>query len=369
MSPAVPIPSGLAYKPALQPVLDRLRLLYSRGGPDRIFASFEISSPALARFAARHPAAFCDYPEPAERAAFWDEFLRERATLEDDSVPAAYFSEFDQGLYGGLLGGDVRFLVHPENGWISSMVPPLLSNWSEFDRLELREDAVWLERYRKQLRVFVEKARRKFGVSHFILIDGLNFVFELVGATQAYVSLTEHPEMVRRAIDLAFLVNLRVQEMFFDAVPLLDGGTCSNMVQWIPGRVISESVDPFHMTSPRHFEIWGREPVQLMFDRFDGGVLHLHGNGRHLLESIQSLRGLKAVLLGDDRGYAPAHELLPEFRRRAPDLPFVVQIPYHEFVARLERHSLTGGVFYKVQDPIDANVANRLMDRVRAYRQ
>ena len=33
-------------------------------------------------------------------------------------------SELDQGLYGGLLGGDVRFLAHPENGWISSMVPP-----------------------------------------------------------------------------------------------------------------------------------------------------------------------------------------------------------------------------------------------------
>lgn len=361
-------PIQLAYKPTLNDVLARLRVLYSRRGLDQVFVSFNISSGALGRFATQHPAAFCDYPDPAERVLFWDEFLKERAALEDDSVPSAYLSEFDQGLYGGLLGGDVRFLVHPENGWISSMVPPLLASWSEFDRLELREDTAWLGRYRNQMGVFVEKARGRFGISHFILINGLNFVFELVGATQTYLSLSEHPQMIQRAIDLAFRVNLRVQELFFDTVPLLEGGTCSNMVQWIPGRVISESVDPFHMTSPRHFEAWGREPIQKMFDRFEGGVLHLHGNGRHLLESIQSLNGLRAVFLGDDRGYAPAHQLLPEFRRRVPDLPFVVQIGYADFVARLEQHSLTGGVFYQVQDPVEASVANGLMDRVRAYR-
>ena len=29
----------------------------------------------------------------------------------------------------------MRFLAHPDTGWISSMVPPLLSDWSELDRL------------------------------------------------------------------------------------------------------------------------------------------------------------------------------------------------------------------------------------------
>lgn len=368
-SPAALPRAGLAYKPSLGCVLERLRMLYSCRGFDQVFASFEVPSLALARFAEQHPAAFCEYPDPAERASFWNEYLKERTELEDDSVPRAYLSEFDQGLYGGLLGGDVRFLVHQENGWISSMVPPLLEDWSGFDRLEQREDSIWLDRYCRQLCLFVEKARGKFGVSHFILIDGLNFVFELVGATQTYISLAESPEMVRRAIDLAFRVNLDVQRRFFDTVPLLAGGTCSNMVQWIPGRIISESVDPFHMTSPRYFEEWGREPVQRMFDRFDGGVLHLHGNGRHLLESIRSVNGLKAVLLGDDRGYAPAHELLPQFRRRTPELPFVVNIEYPAFVDRIERHSLTGGVFYRVRGAVEINAANRLMERVRAYRQ
>jgi hypothetical protein len=358
----------LAYKPGLTEVMERLRALYSRTATDRILAGFEAPGTALAEFAAEHAGTFCEYPEPEGRARFWEKRLEERAALEDDSVPVAYLSEFDQGLYGGLVGGEVRFLAHPENGWISSMVPPLLADWNGFERLEFCRDGLWAGRYLRQLRVFAEAARGKFGVSHFILIDGLNFVFELVGATDTYLSLTEEPGMVRRAIDLAFDVNLWVQERFFETVPLLEGGTCSNMAQWLPGRIVSESVDPFHMTSVKYFEAWGREPIERIFGRFDSGVLHLHGNGRHLLEAIAGLPGLKCVLMNDDTGYAPAYTKTAEFRARAGDLPLVVFIPLAEFVAGLERHTLTAGVFYKVKGEVEASEANRLMERVRAYR-
>ena len=219
------------------------------------------------------------------------------------------------------------------------------------------------------MRVIAAAARGKFGISHFILINGLNFVFELVGATETYLSLVERPEMVRRAIDLAFEVNLRVQQTFFDTVPLFRGGTCSNMVQWIPGRIISESVDPFHMTSLDYFETWGRGPVERLYERFDGGVLHVHGNGRHLLGAVATLRGLKAVLLGDDKGYPRACDVLGSLRQRVGDLPLIVEIPYTDFVAGLTAHTLHGGVFYRVKNSTEVAEANRLMESVRAYRE
>ena len=274
----------------------------------------------------------------------------------------------DQGLYGGLLGGNVQFMAHPENGWISSMVSPLLKDWPEFDRLRLDPAHPWFERYREQLRVFVEGAEGKFALSHFILIDGLNFVFELLGATRTYMSLEDQPEMVRRAVDFAFELNVAVQQAFFDSVPLLEGGTASNMAQWVPGRIVSESVDPFHMTSVAYFETWGREPVQRIFDRFDGGVLHIHGNGRHLMEAVSSLRRLHAIYLGDDKGFPPAFDILPQLRARTRDIPLVLAVEFPRFVEKLHRHELVGGVFYKVSGAPDADTVNRLMEKVRAYR-
>ena len=358
----------LAYKPTAGDVIERLRLLQSRQAMDRVFASFSIPSAALDEFGRKYREGFCDYPNPRERIAFWDKFFAERAAVEDDSLPCAYLSEMDQGLYGGLLGGNVQFMAHPENGWISSMVAPLLKDWSELERIRFDLAHPWFERYREQLRIFVEGAAGKFAVSHFILIDGLNFVFELLGATETYMSLIENPAMVRRAIDFAFELNAAVQQAFFDCVPLVDGGTASNMAQWIPGRIVSESVDPFHMTSVQYFETWGREPAQRIFDRFDGGVLHIHGNGRHLMEAVSTLRRLHAIYLGDDKGFPEAFDILPQLRARTADIPLVLAVDFPRFVDKLNRHELVGGVFYKVSDAPDAATVNRLMEEVRDYR-
>jgi hypothetical protein len=362
-----PMPS-LEYKPNYPEVLERLHAFYDRRYGDRILATMQVPSPAIEDFKASYPTSQCEYPDPETRAEFWDRFLYERISVEDDSMPVAYLSEFDQGLYGGMLGGEVRFMAHPDNGWISSMVPPLLRDWSGFDRLQFNEANPWWQRYLTQLRVFAERSRGKWGVSHFILIDALNFVFELIGATATYLSVEEEPDLVRRAIDLAFDLNVRAQRTFFETIGLFERGTFSNFAQWMPGRIVSESLDPFHMTSVAYFEKWGREPAERILGTFDGGVIHIHGNGRHLLPAASSIRGLRAILLLDDTGFPAAFDVIAELKRRMGDMPTAVHAEYEPFVERLERHALPGGVLYKVNDVPDIDAANRLMEKVRAYR-
>jgi len=365
ISGEVPI---LKYKSGATELFDRLRAFYMRQADNRIFATMEVPNQSLARFRSEHTEGECVAPDPDERAEFWDRYLAERAAVEDDSLPVAYLSEMDQGLYGGLLGGDVRFMCHPENGWISSMVPPLLDDLDQFDVLRFDRSHPWWQRYIEQMKIFAEKSRGKWGVSHFILIDGLNFVFELIGGTQTYLNLYDRPDWIRRAIDFAFDLNVAVQEAFFEAIPPTAGGTFSNFAQWIPGRIVSESIDPFHMTSVEDFETWGREPVERILNHFDGGVIHIHGNGRHLLESAATIRGLVALLLLDDRGYPLAFDIVNELKQKVGDLPISLFAPYEAFAERLERRDLPGGVFYQVQGVPDLATAERLMEKVRAYR-
>lgn len=360
--------SHLAYKPDAADVVQRLCELYARQAGDRIFARMEIPTAAAAEFRRRHRETVCDYPDPAERCKYWDALYRERAAVRDDSMPCAYLSEFDQGLYGGLLGGDVRFMCNPESGWISSMVPPLLSDWSEFEGMQFDPTHPWWQRYVNQMQIFVRAAEGKWGISHFILIDALNFVFELVGATQTYLSVTDEPEIVRRAIDFAFDLNVAVQEAFFAEVPAFEGGTFSNFAQWLPGRIVSESIDPYHMTSVDFFEQWGREPAERIMGHFDGGVVHIHGNGRHLFDAAKTLNGLVAILLLDDVGYPPAIDELPDFRQRCEEIPLSCFVTYDDFIDRLNRHALPGGVMYQVTGVPGPDTANRLMERVRDYR-
>jgi hypothetical protein len=358
----------LRYKPDCDEVLTRLRGLYERRAGDCIFATMQVPSLTLAEFARQYPHAECDYPDPAERAEFWDSLLAERVAIEDDSLPSAYLSEFDQGIYGGLLGGKVRFMAHPDVGWISSMLPPLLRDWSEFDKLHYDESGPWWQRYCRQMEVFVARAADNWGISHFILIDSLNFVFELLGATETYLSVAEHPDLVRRAVDLGFELNVKAQRKFFDTVPMLQGGTLSNFAQWIPGQIVSESLDPFHMTSVAYFEEWGREPAERILDAFDGGVIHIHGNGRHLLEAAATIRGLKAFLLLDDRGFPLALDVIEDLKARVGEMPAALFADYGAFLERLRRHQLPGGVMYQVKNVPDIAAANRCMELVREYR-
>lgn len=357
-----------AYKQNAADTIERLRSLYARRAPDRIFAAFDLPSPTIADFKRRHAEGICEYPDPVQRILFWDHLLAERVALEDDSLPSAYLSELDQGLYSGVLGGDVRFNCNPDTGWISSMAAPLLANWSDFGRLRLNPDHPWFQRYAHQLALFIEGAREKFGVSNFILINGLNFVFELMGATETYLGLIDCPDLIRQAMALGFQINLEIQRRFFAAGTLVAGGTCSFGVQWMPGRIVSESVDPFHMTSVACFEEWGRAISEQIMAEFDGGTTHLHGNGRHLIEAVCSMKGLKAICLGDDKGFAPAIDELKGLRQRAGDMPLVVPVTFLDFKRRLDRKELSGGALYLVQGAGSVAEINRTMESVRAYR-
>ena len=357
----------LSYCPDGWARLERLRALFCERPQDRIFARMEVETNALRKFAEKFPPGYTQRPELEGRTAFWEELFAERAVIRDDSIPSAYLTEMDQGLYGGIVGGRAQFMAHPETGWISSMVSPILKDWSGLEKLVIDHQGEWYRFYLSALAQFRKAGEGKFGISHFILIDGLNFLFELFGATQTYLELLDHPEKVRQAIDFAYELNVDVQKTFFEHSPLLQGGTCSNMVEWIPGRIVSESVDPFHMTSIACFEEWGREPVERILATFDGGVLHIHGNGRHLLEAIATIRGLKAVFLADDLHFPSAFSVLRNLKRRLGDLPIVLKAEFPEFAAALESHRLEGGVLYKVQHVPDADAANRLMDRIRPY--
>jgi hypothetical protein len=364
----------LLYKKNAEEVIKRITSLLEGEASDRIFASFVLPSEAMKDFQKRYTESFfSEYPDPFERVAFWDRHLQGRTLLEDDSIPYAYPSEFDQGLYGGMLGGDVRFLAMAEDGWvssgwISSMVPPLLKNLSDLDTLSFNESNVWLQRYKKQLGIMTDTAREKFGIAHLILIDGLNFVFELIGATDTYLSIEDSPELVRKAIDLGFDINLKVHDTFFDIVGGVNGGTCSWVIPWLPGRIICESVDPFHMTSIDYFEKWGREPIDRIFKKYDGGVLHIHANGRHLTDAVSTIAGLKALLFVDEKDHPPVFSILDDLKKRSGGIPVSVYANYKDFTERLNNHTLPGGTFYYVSGAENADEVNRCMEKVREYR-
>ncbi len=357
----------LSYKKNLNDTLSRLSDLYQGRCEGKIYARMNVISSFQRDYLRNNPPGECSYPDPYERIRVWDEYLKERQDIEDDSMPACYPSEFDQGLYAALVGGEIRFLQNEDAIWISSMVKPFLDDLRCVQNMKLDPEHPWFKTYRKQLRIFREHAQGKFGISHFILIDSFNFLYELRGATQAYLDAEENPHLVQTVIDFAYKLNVWVMDTFFEEIPLFEGGTFSNFGQWIPGRVVSESVDPFHITSVDYFLRWGKEPVERIFSYFDGGLIHLHSNGRHLLESVAQLKGIKGIFMADDVWNPPSISLLADFHPLRGSIPLLIPSTYQDFLSALQNHSLVGNTFYIVDNVPSVSVANRLMEKVRDY--
>ena len=102
----------LSYCPNGYERIERLRCLYDSRPRDRIFAIVGTPSRALESFSQRYAEGYTGCPDPADRAEFWDGLLGERAAVNDDSIPCAYLSEMDQGLYGGICGGRIQYMAH-----------------------------------------------------------------------------------------------------------------------------------------------------------------------------------------------------------------------------------------------------------------
>ena len=359
----------MLYKKNYREVIARLKDLYSGGGRDRIYAKMEIPNPAIEKMKCELKDGPAPCPDLEERADFWDEMLSAYGDLRDDSIPCAYISEADQGLAGGMLGGEVRFLLDTATGWVSSMAPPFAESVRDIYTYKIDINNKWYRYYDEELKIFRRKAGDKFGVSHWCSLDGLHLLAEMRGFTETYYAMIDDPDACRYVINFASALALTLQNRFFEVVGLFEGGTCSNMAQWLPGRCISGSVDMYHLASANLFEEWGREHIQKMINCFDGAVLHIHSNGHHLIEHISSLKNLKAILLLDDEWNTPAYQDMERLDPLREGVPYCIAIPFEAFTDRLTKGELYPNVFYTVSGVPDTETANLLMKDVIEYRR
>jgi hypothetical protein len=355
------------YKANYKEALCRLNELYSKRGLNKIYAKMNIQNPYLDEYKISNPDCETTYPDIDERINFWDKVLSFNKDIQDDSIPSCYLSEFDQGLYSALLGAKIRFLNSASTGWVSSMCAPFVSDINNIDNFILDENNIWYKRYLQQLELFKKKAYSKFGISHFILISGMNFIIEMLGATDAYYLMLEDEENTQKAIDFSIKLNIWVHNTFFEHIGLFEGGTCSNFAGWIPGKIVSESVDPFHLTDIETFKRWGKKTIEEIFSKYDGGTVHIHGNGHHLIEEVSNIEGIKCIHFIDEEFNTPAYKKLYEISEKRSNVPIIISIPYIDFYIMLNEKTLENNILYDVQNVPNIKIANSLMHEVKQY--
>lgn len=129
------------------------------------------------------------------------------------------------------------------------------------------------------------------------------------------------------------------------------------------------SADAYHLANPDFYYCWGEPHLHKLLNHFGGGLLHLHSNGRHLLEHVRKLKHLICIYLIDEPWSPRAYDLLTDLKKKAGDVPLVIGCGFDEFERDLTAGRLPGNVlYYLVKGAPSVAAANRLMKKVRAYR-
>jgi hypothetical protein len=297
--------------------------------------------------------------------------LQKRGEVEDDTLPVAY-SILDGGesMIGGLFGKPIKF-YHRDHYAAYSKAEEVVQDYSTLPTFSKKNE--WFQRFLSIQKCFEKHMGDCFGQHPCLTMDALNFVVEMRGTTSAYLDLYEHPEEIRLLLELGLKFNIAFQDAQRKMISKFGGGCFEWLCQWVPfENAVSLSVDAYAITSVEHYVEYGFDYQRRLIEHFGHGFLHFHCTRADLAKEVIKLPGLELFQFGDDpKDKTPNIDHLPEMREIVGDVPMMIKCRKPEFVIRLDKGELMPNVWYYVgQDGenFTKDEANRLMDRVRAYR-
>jgi hypothetical protein len=350
--------SPFTYKPNLVETVERHRRFWTQRMPDQILVAIK----SVDELPFIDPSVQCPDLEAMFNA--WDTNYHARQAILDDHIPVGRIS-FGSAAFGGFLGAKVTF--EHGIGWAQ----PFLESYDQLDGLIYDPQNPWIVRQQQACRYFVEHANGKFPLCETEVLDGLNLVEGLRGSL-VYTDVYDYPEAVHRLLEFSSDFNIQILNMQRQILApnlFYEEGIFSMFRIWLPGRAPWMSVDAYGNCSPQIFSEFGTPYLQRMMDYYDGGWIHLHAHALHLLPEIIKLDRLVGLGIFDDPNVPGGFEKLQSIRQVTQDIPLQIDCSARQLEQAMFNQTLPGNVMYMIKDGVKSvDQANRLMDRVRAYR-
>ncbi len=358
------------YKPNLDEVVERHRLLWSRQLSNGILAILDVEDAPYdpynlpEKYKTTEMSPLAQSPDIERMFHAWDLCFSRRRHLRDDSLPVARM-----GLggyeFGGILGGELVF-----SGYAPFLKGPLVKEWSDLDSLHLDKDNIWYQHRLEMCRYFAEHARGKFGCCEGDNITAGNLL-ELLRGSQAYLDILDNPAECRRTMarGVEWAGKLLVaQRLLLGDTRVYRGGSFHNFYIWLPDDAVWLSADFYCVCKASTYLQLGQVYDQQLIDKLGGGWVHTHSNGLHIIPDLVTLKGLKGLGVWEDQPPNPRpFERLQGIRKVTEDIPLMIRCRLEEFEAGLANGSLPGGICYEVFSLPSVAEANALMKRVYAY--
>jgi hypothetical protein len=283
--------------PDFDATLARIRRFTTNGRPGDALINLDLHGSGFP-LPPRTP--FTRWRFPADLRRYLDEQIalllatwEHKRGLDDDAIPCLY-PRFGIAEHSAFIGGEVEFSAD------TSYVHPCISDWTDLDRLELRDDSPWLRLVVDGLRYLAEQSAGRFAVMQRGAMAPLDLANALRG-NDLFTDFYDSPGEVHRLLEFctkACSFYLAHQKR---VVPDLAGGTLSGCYVWLPGNAVGHlSEDASVLCSPAQYREFGRPYTARVVAPFDHAFMHLHTAGVRTFPDILSIDRIDFIELAND---------------------------------------------------------------------
>jgi hypothetical protein len=242
-----------------------------------------------------------------EQIAFLLETWANKRGLDDDAVPSLY-PRFGIAEHSAFVGGEVEFSAD------TSYAHPCIHDWSDLERLELRDDHPWLRLITDGLRYLVDRSAGRFAVMQRGAMAPLDLANALRG-NDLFTDFYDAPEEVHRLLDFCTRACAFYIEAQRRALPAADGDVLCGCYVWMPGRSFGHlSEDASVLCSPTQYREFGRPYTTRVVAPFAHAFMHLHTAGARAFPDILSIPRIDFIELANDPNTPRGIEVLRSHR-------------------------------------------------------
>jgi hypothetical protein len=209
-----------------------------------------------------------------------------------------------------IAGATLRYSV--QQGWMSTH--PTLEAFALSDPVCL-DDNAWFQKLVELIAALAQGSGGRFAVSLPLTHGPWEMVSALIGMQRLYVELHDRPLVVQALADQCASIWIDVTHRLSRAVPSWQGGHVSYFGLWRQRFPVVAQNDMATSVSPSMYSEYVLAADRRTLHAWDSSWFHLHSKGVHLLDSILSALGERAINVVIDPSGPGLQDLLPALRR------------------------------------------------------
>ncbi len=321
----------MKYKPEIDELMLRLRSFYNskNGGAliqiEHIESIMQHIHVDLTKW--NFPSQLYEYLDHslAMRETYWGN----RIELYDDMIPSTR-PWFGIGELSAYVGGDVEFSQS------TSWHHPIIKEWSDLEKLTLREDNTWFRMVMDGLAYLKEKSEGKFAM----MLRGAEGPLDVANALRGndfFMDMALEPENTRKLLEFTTQASTWFLSNQQKVIGQFYGGYITGFEIWVPGNIAGHiGEDVTSMCSGEMYNTLGRPYMQKLSENFDALLVHMHSIAEHNIPNVVSIPNVKLLEITDDPNAPRGIDLYKKLADELQDIIVIIHVTKDDILQNLE---------------------------------